>query len=86
MLRIIVLLGKMEKFEAWSNRNFTTFRKEENKLLIEQNKPMHRYRLGSKWLRNSLHQKDFGVMVDARLKMCQQYAVTAIKANGHELC
>lgn len=47
---------------------------------------MHRYRLGSKWLRNSLHQKDFGVMVDARLKMCQQYAVTAIKANGHELC
>lgn len=30
MLRIIVLLGKMEKFEAWSNRNFTTFRKEEH--------------------------------------------------------
>lgn len=25
-------------------------------------------------------------MVDARLKMCQQYTVTAIKANGHELC
>lgn len=42
---------------------------------------MHWYYLGSNWLSSSVPQKDLGVMMDARLKMCQQCTVTANKGN-----
>lgn len=42
---------------------------------------MHRYYLGNNWLSSSLPQKNSGVMMDARSKICQQCSVSANKAN-----
>jgi len=43
--------------------------------------PKHKYRLGGVWIDSNREEKDLGVLVDGKLNMTWQYALTAQKAN-----
>jgi len=51
-------------------------------LHLGRNNPMHQYRLRADMLESSSVERDLGVLVDDRLIVSQQCALTATKANG----
>jgi len=50
-------------------------------LHMGQDNPKHKYRLGGEWIECSTEEKDLGMLVDEKLNMTRQWALTVQKAN-----
>ncbi|KAJ7416736.1 rna-directed dna polymerase from mobile element jockey-like [Willisornis vidua] len=72
--------------KKWANRNIMKLSKEKCKVLhLDRNKLMHLCSLSATQLGSSLVEKDLGVLVDPKVNMRQQCALTAKVADG-SLC
>lgn len=77
-----VLQRDPDKFEGWAITNSMKCNK--SKCWIQHlgwHHPGSKYRLGDKGLESSPVERDLGVLVDGKLKMSQQQALAARRAN-----
>jgi len=73
----------LDRLENWSERNSMKFNMGKCRVLhLGRSNLMHQYRLGADLLETSSVERDLGVLVDNRLTMSQQCALSAKKTNG----
>ncbi|KAJ7420471.1 hypothetical protein WISP_48324 [Willisornis vidua] len=79
--------GDLEKLKNWGRRNFMQCNKIKcNVMHLDQGKLKYHFMLGDEQIKRSCTQRDLGVLVDERLDMTQQCALTAQKANRVLAC
>ncbi|GAB0193562.1 triadin [Grus japonensis] len=72
----------LDRLERWARANLMKFNKVRYKVLhMGWDNSKHKYRLGGEWIESSPEKKDFGLLVDEKFHMTQQYALAAQKAN-----
>ena len=68
----------LDRLERCACANFMKFTKAKCKVLhMGQGNPKHNYRLGREWIESSPEDKDLVLLVDEKLSMTQECALTA---------